>query len=73
MNITINVPDTAIKLQYCVAENDGYEVWKPVTLGDFVSVAKDLEKGNYLPFTCGCGDTSDCISLMRGAEVGDDD
>lgn len=43
MNITINVPDTAVKLQYCVVENDGYEVWKPVTLGDFISVAKEEE------------------------------
>lgn len=66
MNITVNVPDAAIKLQYCVMENDGYEVWKPVTLGDFISVAQDSEKGNYLP--CAYGDTSDCISLTRGTE-----
>lgn len=46
MNIMINVPDAAVKLQYCVVENDGYEVWKPVTLGDFISVAKEEENEN---------------------------
>lgn len=41
MNITINVPNEAIKLQYCVMDADGtYEIWKPVVMGDFISIAQ---------------------------------
>lgn len=43
MKVTINVPDNATRIQYCEMDAQGYEVWKAVTLGDYVCMLKDGE------------------------------
>lgn len=45
MNVTINIPNNSVKLQYATIDANGYEQWQTVVFGEILSVRPEQDAG----------------------------